>query len=487
MTRRLPPLKSLPAFEASARHLSFTLAAQELNVTQSAISQQVKTLEENLGVALFRRLNRGLALTEEGQHYFPVVRDSLSQLADGTNHLSPDHAGELDVLEPEPQTADMPSPLPEKPSIAVLPFYNLSGDAKQDYLGDGISENITTALSRVADMFVIARTSTLTYKGTPVKVQQVAEELGVRYVLEGSVQRSGDKVRVTAQLIDALTGHHLWTERYDREVEDAFTLQDDITQNVVTALEVQLTEGEHVRILPGDTNNPEAYHLVRRGISLYRRGTKEETAEARRLFQQAVELDPKYALGWNFIGFTHWQSAIYGWGENPAQEQAQAEELAHKASAIDPSSPGPYVLFALVCLLRRHYDEAIAYNEKAVALEPNSAMAVGNLGRTLVNAGRPEEALPLIQRAIRLSPYAHPMILRWEGLAYHSMGQYEEAIAAFKRARTRDSQEPMTVAWLALTYADMDRMEQARAAAQEVLKMNPGYSAKRFVKATLDH
>jgi len=196
----------------------------------------------------------------------------------------------------------MAFPLPDKPSIAVLPFVNLSGDATQDYLGEGIADNIITALSRISEMFVIARTSTFTYKGKAVKVQQVAEELGIRYVLEGSVQRSGDRVRVTAQLIDALTGHHLWAERYERELKDAFSLQDDITLNVVTELAVKLTEGAGARIQRGNTNNPEAYQLVRRGIDHFFRFTKEDNAEARRMFQKAVEVDTNYAVGWYYVG-----------------------------------------------------------------------------------------------------------------------------------------------------------------------------------------
>ncbi len=226
--------------------------------------------------------------------------------------------------------------------------------------GDGIAENIITALSKIPDMFVIARTSTFTYKGKAVKVQQVAEELGVRYVLEGSVQRSGDQVRVTAQLIDALKGHHLWTERYEREVKDAFALQDDITLNVLTALEVKLTRGENARALRGNTKNLEAYQLAESGLRLFRRFTKEGNAEARQKFQQAAELDPNYAGAWYLLGFTHQISAIRRWTDDPAQETARALELAHKALALDPSGGAPYMLLANVSGQERRFDEAIA-------------------------------------------------------------------------------------------------------------------------------
>jgi adenylate cyclase len=249
----------------------------------------------------------------------------------------------------EPASLDrMAFPLPDKPSIAVLPFANLTGDPEQNVLSDGISENITTALSRVPDVFVIARTSTLVYKGKPVKVQQVAEDLGVRYVLEGSLQRSGDKVRVTAQLIDALKGHHLWAQRYDRKVKDSFALQDEITLSVLNSLEVKLTD-DRMQRLRGNTNNLQAYQHFRHGYRIFFRFTKAGNAEARRLFEQAVELDPNYGAAWNQLGWTYQMAAKFGWAENPARAQARAIELAHKGLAIDPSAVNGYLLLSMLC------------------------------------------------------------------------------------------------------------------------------------------
>jgi adenylate cyclase len=381
--------------------------------------------------------------------------------------------------------ARMAFPLPDKPSIAILPFENLSGDAKQDYLGDGITENITTALTRVADMFVIPRTTTRTYKGKPVKVAQVAEELGIRYVLEGSVQQSGDQVRVTATLIDALKGHQIWTERYDREVKDTFALQDDITLNVLTALEVKLTDGDRARGLRGNTKNLEAYQLLRRGMSIWFRNSKEGNPEARKLFEQAVELDPNYAFGWNMLGWTHQASAGRGWSEDPEQDRARALELAHKALALDPSGGAPYLILASSSQQRGQYDEAISFAEKAVALIPNNPVVVSRLAYALALAGRPEEALPPIQNVKRFSPITPAILLRTEGFAYHSLGRYEEAIAAFESARVSNPKGVLSLAWLAMTYADAGRMEEALAAAQEVLKLSPGFSAKGFVNASM--
>ena len=195
--------------------------------------------------------------------------------------------------------------LPDKPSIAVLPFDNLSADAKNDVFSDGLTEDIITSLSKISTMFVIARNSTFTYKGKPVKVQQVAEELGVRYVLEGSVQRSGEQLRMTAQLIDATTGRHLWSERYDREVQEIFALQDEITKQIVAALEVQLTAGEGARVAASGTENVKAWELVREGEAIHRRFTKENNAQAREIYKRAIELDSEYALAWAQLGATH--------------------------------------------------------------------------------------------------------------------------------------------------------------------------------------
>jgi adenylate cyclase len=377
--------------------------------------------------------------------------------------------------------ARMAFPLPEKPSIAVLQFDNLNNDPKQDFLADGISETITTALSQSPDLFVIARTSTLSYKGKPVKVQQVSEELGVRYVLEGSVQQSGDRVRVTAQLIDALSGRHLWAESYDREVEDAFALQDEIALNVLSELEVKLTQGQMSRITRSDTNSLEAYQLLRRGFPHFWRQTEEENAEARRLFQKATEVDPNFATAWYMVGNTHEQSARFGWGEDPVQDGARAKELAEKAIAIDPSVPGAYNLLSQISLRNRRHDEGIAFLEKAVALSPNSHIYLAILGRTLVLVGRPEEGLARIQQGIRRNPFTQTFLLRWEGEAYYALGRYEDAIAAFERARARGPKAQDPLVRFALTYADMGRMEEARTAAQEVLKLNPKFSAQRWV------
>ncbi len=259
--------------------------------------------------------------------------------------------------------------------------------------------------------------------------------------------------------------------------------------NVVTALEVELVEDARARIVRGKTKNTEAYSLVRRGLSLFQGDTKEENAEARRLFEEAVELDPNYSIGWHLLGYTHNASLRRGWREDRTQERARAIELARKAMAIEPSASGPYILLSTISRLRGQYIEAIALGEKAVALAPNDAMAIAHLGQTLVFGGATRNdpfimqvALPLMQRAIRLSPYTPPPILFYEGLGYHSLGRYKEAMAAFDQTRSAISKGEFPLALLAMTSADMGRMEEAHAAAQ-LLRENPTFSAKAFVNA----
>ena len=370
----------------------------------------------------------------------------------------------------------MAFPLPDRPSIAVLPFNNLSGDPSQDYLSDGTTENIITALSKISNLFVIARNSTFTYKGKTVKVQEIAEDLGVRYVLEGSIQKAGERMRITAQLVDGLTGRHLWAERYDRQIGDIFALQDDITNQVVTALEVKLTEGEAARISRRQTDNTEAYELFRRGLELYRQGTKTDNEHARRIFEKAVALDPGFADAWCFLGYTHQDDWYFGWSTNAPQSLERAAELAHKAQALDDASPCPYMLLETIHLWRRDYDRAIAYGEKAVALEPNHADATLQLARTLTYAGRPEETIELTQKAMRLSPYYPDWYLGVLGTAYRLVGDYDEAIAAYDKRRERNPYSTMPYLGLALVYSEVGRDEEAKAATAEVLKRNPEIS-----------
>jgi adenylate cyclase len=284
-------------------------------------------------------------------------------------------------------------------------FDNLSGDPDQGYLADGFTENIITALSNIPVMFVIARNSTFTYKGKPVKVQQVAEELGVRYVLEGSVRKAGDRIRITAQLIDAIKGHHLWAERYDRDLKDIFAIQDEITLKICNALQMELTSGEQARLWHKGTKNLEAWGCIVKGNALFVRFAKGDNAKARDLYERAVKIDPKDAFAWTMLAWTHWVDAFLGYSESRADSFKRAVELAKKALSMDDTLSDVYALLGGISLFQRQYEKAIAAGEKSIALGPNSATSHVLFGYTMTYAGRFEEAIALIKKGMRLTPH----------------------------------------------------------------------------------
>ena len=267
----------------------------------------------------------------------------------------------------------MAFPLPDKPSIAVLPFVNMSGDPKEEYFSDGMTEEIITALSKSSNLFVISRQSTFTYKGKPVKVKQVSEELGVRYVLEGSVRKAGDKVRITAQLIDALSGHHLWAERYDRDLKDIFALQDEITMKIITAMQVKLTVGELANVWAKGTKNLEAYLKYMQAYTNYSLQTKEGNALGKKLAEEVITLDPMYPRGYLLLAQTNLWDILLGTTESPEKSLAKAKELTEKAIALDNFEPSGHGVMGSIYLMSRQHDKAVAQVERAVSLNPNSS------------------------------------------------------------------------------------------------------------------
>ena len=360
--------------------------------------------------------------------------------------------------------------LPDKPSIAVLPFDNLSGDAGQDYFADGITDELITALSRFPDMFVIARNSVFTYKGKAVKVQQVSRELGVRYVAEGSVQRSGDRVRINAQLIDATTGHHVWAERFESEMTDVFALQDQLVQNIVAQLASEVSDAEMVRMRRKGTDNFEAYDYHLRGFDAALRFTRESSAEARAMQQKAIELDPDYASAYAALAWTHLNDFRLGWSDDPAASIERAFELAHKAVSLDDSEPLGHEALSDVYLWRKDYDRAIAEIEKAIALNPNDADLYADLGDRLTWVGDAEQALGHIEKAIRLNPNFPPIYLWHLGHAYFVAERYDESIAAFQELRDRNPHFAPSYIYLAAAYALTGRDEEARAMVPEIAR-----------------
>jgi len=375
-----------------------------------------------------------------------------------------------------------PLPLPDKPSIAVLPFTNMSGDPEQEYFSDGLTEEIITALSKVPYLFVIARNSTFFYKTKPVKIRQVAENLGVRYVLEGSFRKAGDRVRVTAQLIDAITGHHLWAECYERELKDIFALQDEITMKIITALQVKLTEAEQARLLAKGTDNLEAYLKLLQGREHVYRFNKENNALARDMFQEAIALDPVYPKPYAFLGTTHLMDIWLGSSKSPRQSLAKAIELAQKAIALDDSYATAHGLLGNLYIMTRQYDKGIAECERGVALDPNSASALGWLGQNLYWADKPEEAISVLEKAIRLNPIPPSWYLYNLAMAYRDTGRYEEAISACKKVLHREPKNVIALLVLTGTYSLSGREEEARAGAAEILRIDPMFSLERLAK-----
>jgi TolB-like protein/class 3 adenylate cyclase/Flp pilus assembly protein TadD len=378
------------------------------------------------------------------------------------------------------QEAQPPLPLPDKPSIVVLPFDNMSGDPGQKYFSDGITEVLTSDLSRISSLFVIARNTAFTYDGKPVNVQEVGKELGVRYVLEGSVQKTDNQVRIVAQLIDTITGGHLWSQRYDRPLKDIFALQDEIVQKIVTTLKLQISLQEQGYLVRKTTDNLEAYDYVLRGVESAVRFTKEANAQARQMFEKALALDPRYAEAYAFLGMTYWQAWVWQWSHD-LRVLEQTFKLAQKAVALDDSLPVAHGVLGFAYVWQKQYEQAIAEAKRAITLDPNFADAYVWLADILNTSGRPQEAIGLIEKAMRLNPRYLPFYSITLGLAYYFTGRCEEAIATAKQVLSRNPNLPPAHALLGASYLqawiwqwspDPQALEWAFESAQRAVVLN---------------
>jgi adenylate cyclase len=329
---------------------------------------------------------------------------------------------------------------------------------------------------------VIARNSTFTYKDKPVKVQQVAEELGVRYVLEGSVKKSGDKIRITAQLIDALNGHHLWAKRYDRNLSDIFAVQDEITKEIITAMQVKLTEGEEVKAAAKGTNNLEAYLKYLQAKELINQINPESNALGKQLAEEAIALDPEYAWAYYVLARSHLVSVWVGTSKSPKRSIGKAMELLQKALVLDDTYAEAHATLGFLYSMTRQHDKAIAQAETAVALNPNSSWAKFMVGKTLFFAGRAEESIPQYKKAIRLNPIP-PNNYFWSiGLSYGYTGKYEEAITWCEKAVSQKPNDLLARMMMTVVYSLSGRDEEARVQAAEVLRIQPKFTLKKFEK-----
>ncbi len=377
----------------------------------------------------------------------------------------------------------MAYPLPAEPSIAVLPFDNLSGKPEQEHLADGFTESLITALAQMPDLFVIARNSTFTYKGTPVKVAQVAEELGVRYVLEGSMQRQGDTLRINAQLIDAVAGHHLWAGSYDRDANAMFAVQDEIIREIFTALQVKLVAGEHGRVWQQGTDNFAAYLKWLEAWQYFRKRTKDDQTMARKLFLEAIAMDPDWAMPNTSVVWTHYIDFMRGWSDSPAESLRLAEEFAQKARALDDTYPGVYAALGGVQEAKGDLDQAIANHEKAVALGPNISIYHAILAQALVFAGRAEEAVVLFKRAMRLEPTYQAWYLGSLGDAYTMLGRHAEAIEALQNMLERPlANVEQGHVGLIVNHMWLGREDDARRYASQLLELKPKFTLSTYMK-----
>ena len=367
--------------------------------------------------------------------------------------------------------------LPDKPSIAVLHFQNMSDDPRQEYFADGMSEDIITALSRVPDLVVISRNSTFVYKGRAADVRQVGRELGVRHVLEGSIRKSNERIRVSAQLVNTLSGDNIWAEQYERTLENIFDIQDEITRNIVVELQVKLGTGELSRLTASGTGNVQAWELVMRAGVLVEAHSPDDTELARQLTKRALELDKNYSHAWVILGWVYWQESVFKWSSNPERSMQMAFEATQKAISADVDHPSGYSLLGSIYMVRGDKSEAIEMCRKAIEIAPGNSYSVAYLANVLIDIGQITEGIQKMKRAIRLCPFPPVWYFMLLGTGYHLSGNNEAANIALSLALGRDSNSYFARLWLASTLVEMGRLDEARAVSQAALEIEPNFSA----------
>ncbi|MEE4263826.1 MAG: adenylate/guanylate cyclase domain-containing protein [Desulfobacteraceae bacterium] len=366
--------------------------------------------------------------------------------------------------------------LPDKPSIAVLPFTNMSANPSQEYFSDGLTEQIISGLCKISNLFVISRNSSFAYKGKSFSVRQIAQELGVKYILEGSVQKTKDRVRITAQLIDAITDYHIWSESYDRSLSDIFALQDEITLKLINAMQIKLTHGEQACLWDGMTKNIQAFDKIMRGVECFFRWNRDDNMRARHFFEQALKLDGSSALIFSFIGFTHINDIVFSWSDSPLESFVEAENNAQKAISLNDSLDIPHLLMAHIHLLKKEYDEAVFEAERAVALNPNGADALCILGFFTSLAGEPQKATVLLKKAFRLNPVPPPYYYTYLGDVHRITGQYEKAIELLNKSIMLESESLFPHLILTACYISMNEFEKAQKTTKKILEIDSKFS-----------
>ena len=387
------------------------------------------------------------------------------------------HLGKTDVAATR-SNAGNATPYVETPSIAVLPFTNMSGDPEQEYFSDGISEDIITDLSKIAGLMVISRNSSFTYKGRSVDIRAVGRDLGVRSVLEGSIRRVGNRVRIAAQLIDATNGVHLWADRYDRDLTDIFAVQDDVTRRIVDALKVTLSPAEKARLADSGTPNIEAYDCYLRGREFLAQNPKnrETFEQSTKFFMRALELDPSYSQAYAGLSVAYNFDYQNRWSDNPDNSLRLAKHNAEQAIEKNPNEPFARLVSSWAAIFEKDLDRAKSEADIALSLNPNSSGAYVNLGHIQTLWGRPLEAIPMIERATRLDPAFRPRHLHFLGMAYLLAGKYETAAALLRERILLVPGTDFSRVLLASALGHLGDVDEARRIWQELKEINPKYS-----------
>ncbi len=439
------------------------------------VAARLQEFAEPGGVSISRNVKEQIvgkleiSFTNAGAHAFKNIAEPVhvwnwSTGPIGVTHEAPAPSGSL--------------PLPDKPSIAVLPFDNMSGDPDQEYFADGIAEDIITALSKFRWFFVIARNSSFTFKDKSVDVKQVARELGVRYVLEGSVRKAGNRVRISAQLIDAATGNHVWAERYDRELADIFELQDEMTETIVGAIEPELGAAERDRAKRKPPENLDAWDRYQRGLWHLWRYTRDDTDEAEKLFQSAIDLDPGFGPAYAGVAFLLNVHVIMGWTDTPDQTLGRALQAGQLAVSVDDKDPFAHFALGRILTMQGDFEAAIAELGKAIDLNPNLALAHYGLGFALTWSGRAREALPHYHKAIRQSPH-DPALWSFEaltGYAHIQLGEYAEAVEWQRKAARHPNSGFWANLHLVVAFIEQEEAGKARVAVDAALELQPDLS-----------
>jgi adenylate cyclase len=367
--------------------------------------------------------------------------------------------------------------LPHNQSIAVLPFQNMSGDTEQEYFADGMAEDIITALSRIPDLVVISRNSTFVYKGRAVDVRLVGKELAVSHVLEGSVRKVGDRIRITTQLVNTQSGKHVWAERYDRKLGDIFAVQDEITHNLVIELHVKLVSGEIARLVATGTNSVEAWELTRRSAPLIESIVRADAIAAKQLLVRALELDSNYSAAWSYLGWIYWAESVWEWSSDPAKSLHMAFDAAQNALSADPNYSETYSLLGNIYMSHGDKNQAITMCEKAVELAPGDSLAIAHLADVLIESGRVNEGIRNLQKAIRLCPFPPAWYLMLLGAGFHLNSDNEMASFALELAVEREPDSHLPLVWLASALVDSGRLDEAKSVSKAALSIEPNFSA----------